>query len=389
VQRKRAFDLVFTSSGIKRKVIECRTSIHQCLKCGQEFIPERYRRLAKHFHGLMSWAIHEHVAHRISSPIVAEMFKDFFGLTVYQQEILRFKAMMARYYRPCYKKLLHKILSGDLLHVDETEVRLRTGKGYVWVFTTSEEVIYMFRPTREGDFLVELLKDFHGVLITDFYAAYDSLDCPQQKCLIHLMRDMNQELLNNPFDQELQSLTGPFGGLLREIVETIDEHGLKRRYLEKHEPGVAKFFQPLEERTFRSEAAEALRARLIKYQDKLFTFIKHDGVPWNNNNAENAIRRFAYYREDSAGRLTEKGLKDYLVLLSICHTCHYKGINFLKFLLSRERDIDAFCQHPRRRRRSPIIEVYPKGIVRPDFRPRREATIEPESQGQEEKHADG
>jgi predicted RecB family nuclease len=74
VKSKRAFDLVFTSSGIKRKVIECRTSIHQCLKCGQEFIPERYQRLAKHFHGLMSWAMHEHVAHRISCPIVAEMF---------------------------------------------------------------------------------------------------------------------------------------------------------------------------------------------------------------------------------------------------------------------------------------------------------------------------
>ena len=77
----------------------------------------------------------------------------------------------------------------------------------------------MYRPTREGDFLHELLKDFHGVLVSDFYAAYDSLDCPQQKCLIHLMRDMNQELLNNPFDEELQSITGPFGTLLRAIVD--------------------------------------------------------------------------------------------------------------------------------------------------------------------------
>ena len=34
----------------------------------------------------------------------------------------------------------------------------------------------------------------------------------------------------------------------------------------------------------------------MKCRDKLFTFIKYDGVPWNNNNAENAIKRFAYYR---------------------------------------------------------------------------------------------
>jgi hypothetical protein len=38
---------------------------------------------------------------------------------------------MARYYQPCLKRLLAKVLSGTVLHVDETEVKLRTGKGYV------------------------------------------------------------------------------------------------------------------------------------------------------------------------------------------------------------------------------------------------------------------
>jgi hypothetical protein len=198
------------------------------------------------------------------------------------------------------------------------------------------------------------------------------------------MRDMNQMLLDNPFDEELQSITGPFGTLLRAIVSTIDRHGLKRRYLETHERDVAKFFQPLADQTFRSEVAESLRVRLIKFQDKLFTFIRHDGVPWNNNNAENAIRRFAYYREDTPGCLKEAGLKDYLVLLSICHTCHYKGVSFLKFLLSKERDMDAFCEGRRRRRKSPVVEVYPKGVVRPDFRPRRTTDSDPKTTEYEE-----
>jgi predicted RecB family nuclease len=370
-KRKKAFDLVFTSGGIKRKVIECRTSIHECSTCGVIFVPERYQRIAKHYHGLMSWAIHEHVAHRIGCPTLKEMLKDYFGLAVCQQELNLFKPMMARYYRPCYKKLLAKILSAKVLHIDETEVKLRTGKGYVWVFATAEEVVYLYRPTREGDFLADLLKDFCGVLVSDFYAAYDSFDGPQQKCLIHLMRDMNQELLNNPFDAELQSITGPFGVLLREVVTTIDQHGLKRRYLGKHQGGVDQYFQSLAARTCSSEAAEALRERLVKCRDKLFTFIKHDGVPWNNNNAENAIRQFAYYRDENPGRLREPGLKDYLVLLSLYQTCRYRGVSFLKFLLSRERDLDAFCRRPRRKRRSPLIEVYPKGVARPDFGPSR------------------
>ena len=54
-----------------------------------------------------------------------------------------------------------------------------------------EEVVYMYKPTREGEFLREMLSDFKGVLVSDFYAAYDSIDCPQQKCLLHIIRDMN------------------------------------------------------------------------------------------------------------------------------------------------------------------------------------------------------
>lgn len=77
-----------------------------------------------------------------------------------------------------------------------------------------------------------------------------------------------------------------------------------------------------------------MRARLTRYQGKLFTFIRHDGVPWNNNNDENAIRRFAYYRDETPGRLKEAGLKDYLTLLSLCHTCYYRGVSFLRFLRS-------------------------------------------------------
>ena len=257
-------------------------------------------------------------------------------------------------------------------------MKLRTGKGYVWVLASLEDVIFLYRPTREGDFLQKLLKNFHGVLVSDFYAAYDSINCPQQKCLIHLMRDMNQELLNSPFDEELQSVTGPFGVLLREIVTTIDQHGLKRSHLKKHDRNVARFFQSLAAQSFRSEATETLRQRLLKYQDKLFTFIKYDGVPWNNNNAENAIKRFAYYRQDTVGIMKEPGLKDYLVLLSLCHTCRYRGISFLKFLLSRKRDVNSFCEGRRAKPRSPIIELYPKSFMPPHLaRLKRKQSTEP------------
>jgi predicted RecB family nuclease len=359
---KRAFDLVITPAGIRRRVIESRTRRQKCRACGKVFVSELHKRLDRHFHGLKSWAMYQHVAHRLSLDTLGTLFEEFFGLRIAGAEVHVFKTLMARYYRTTYERLLEKLLAGGLLHVDETEVILRTGKAYVWVFTNLEEVVFLLRPTREGDFLKDLLKDFHGVLVSDFYAAYGSIPCPQQKCLIHLIRDINQDLLNHPFDEELQAITRPFGTLLRAIVTTIDRHGLKRRHLERHERDVEEFFRQLDRPPFCSEAAEALRTRLNKHRDKLFTFLKYDGVPWNNNNAENAIKRFVPYREANAGVMKEAGLTEYLVLLSLCQTCRYKGVSFLKFLLSKELDIDRF-REKRRERRPFVIETYPAGFV--------------------------
>jgi hypothetical protein len=96
-------------------------------------------------------------------------------------------------------------------------------------------------------------------------------------------------------------------------------------------------------------------------------------VPWNNNNAENAVKQFAYYREVVTGMMTEGGLGDYLVLLSLCQTCRYRGISFLRFLMSGERSVDAFQRRGRARRRLPAIQVYPRGFVPPHFASRDRA----------------
>ena len=87
-----------------------------------------------------------------------------------------------------------------------------------------------------------------------------------------------------------------------------------------------------------------------KKRNKLFTFLNYDGVPWNNNNAEHAVKAFAALRAIIGGLTTEKGLRDYLVLLSICQTCKYIGADFLGFLRSGEKDIHAFANSRRGQR---------------------------------------
>ena len=89
--------------------------------------------------------------------------------------------------------------------------------------------------------------------------------------------------------------------------------------------------------------------RFEKNRDSLFTFLRYDGVPWNNNNAEHAIKAFARLRDVIAGYSSKKGVDEYLTLLSVAETCEYRGIDFLDFLRSQERDVDTFAKHKKRR----------------------------------------
>lgn len=364
---KRAYDIVVTPGAIKRKVIEVRAAAFQCTQCGQSFIPDSYERLAKHFHGFMSWSVYHQITHRLGVKSLGTFFHDVFGIYVNASEFLAFRNLLARYYRRTYKRLLAKLLAGSVLYIDETEIKLRTGSGYIWVCAGADAAIYIFRPSREGDFLRQMLKGFGGVLVSDFYAAYDGLGCKQQRCLIHLMRDMNRAILDNPFDQELQSITAPFGVLLRAIVTTIEEHGLRQRHLKRHRAGVTGFFTILESRMFETDASKALRERLLKNRERLFTFLDHDGVSWNNNLAENAIKRISDLRDDVGRTMKEAGLTEHLVLLSLYQTCRVRSISFLRFLLSRERDMDVFSVGKRRPHRAPRIELFPKGYTPPSL----------------------
>ena len=171
----------------------------------------------------------------------------------------------------------------------------------------------------------------------------------QQKCLIHFIRDLNDELLKHPYDEGLKWLVRDFAGLVKAMVETVDRHGLKKRFLGKHRISVNQFYKRLADGYGAGEATRKIIERLQKNRSKMFTFLDFDDVPWNNNNAEHAIKAFALLRRVIEGKTTEKGLRDFLVLLSICETCKYKNVDFLDFLRSGSKDVDDFATGRQRR----------------------------------------
>jgi len=155
----------------------------------------------------------------------------------------------------------------------------------------------------------EKLSNFHGILVSDFYTAHDSISCPQQKCLIRLIRDINDDILKNPFDDEMKEIGKDFTMTLSPIIEIIEKYELKRRHLQKHKNQVLAFFNKVQQKEYVSALATNFQQRFSKYNGKLFTFLDHDGIPWNNNNAEHAIKRFVQLRKAIGGSSTAKGIQ--------------------------------------------------------------------------------
>jgi hypothetical protein len=166
----------------------------------------------------------------------------------------------------------------------------------------------------------------------------------QQKCLIHLVRNINDDVFKNPFDEELKSLARGLTDVLCPIVEAIDKFGLKKRNLGKYKKPADQYCSTIVANDYTSEFAKSYQQRIMKYADRMFTFLEYDGVSWNNNSAEHAVKRYAILRRCFATTTMANGIGEYLVLLSICETLRRNGFNFLEFLQEKDLDVNRFIE---------------------------------------------
>jgi predicted RecB family nuclease len=353
-------DLKFSKGGIRKCLTQFILHRYKCLECNKLFSSEAglSSPLLRYGHGLDSWCVYLNNVCGLSFSRIKKSLGDAFGLYIPKDPSYRAKRRIREFYDPLYAQILQALLAEPVIHVDETTVTLRQQqKGYVWVLTSLDKVYYFYQPSRETFFIKEMLISFKGILISDFYTGYDSIPCEQQKCLIHFMRDLDDDVLHNPFDNELKVMAQEFGVILNRIINTIDKYGLKKRHLQKHKKDVLHFLAQLSKADYSSEIANKYKKRFEKSGKKMFTFLDHSGVPWNNNNAEHAIHHFAKHRSHADGLFSKQTLDEYLVMATVFETCEFNNVNVLQFLLSKVNTLDGLLQMARQkpRRSAPIL----------------------------------
>ena len=124
---------------------------------------------------------------------------------------------------------------------------------------------------------------------------------------------------------------------------------MKARHLSKHRKAVDRFYRDrIDVQASSCEVVSKYQKRFQRYRESMFLFLQYDGIPWNNNMAERAIRHLAIQRKIS-GSFYRPIAVQYLRLLGIGQTCRFQDKSFLRFLLSEEKDVDAFTEgkHPK------------------------------------------
>jgi hypothetical protein len=189
---------------------------------------------------------------------------------------------------------------------------------------------------RETTVVEELLANYNGVLIADFYPGYDSIQCKQQRCWVHLIRDLNDDLREHPFDREYEAFVLEVRDLIVPMMEAVQKYGLKKRHLQRFVKQVDVFYQRMIiDRKYKSDLVCKYQKRFIRYRDDMFTF-RQDRIPWNNNAAERAIRHFAIQRTylKAHSRVCPSQLSD---LLAIQQACRFQDKSFSNFCFQEKQ----------------------------------------------------
>ena len=241
---------------------------------------------------------------------------------------------LAAILKPVYDNLAEAAKLSAVLNIDESGWRILGRTAWLWCFTNARLAYYVLTPSRAGPVVKQVLGDvFQGILITDFFGAYDRIQAfAKQKCVVHLLREIKQVSLRNRSAEWLRfarRLKRLIHEALRLVIERerIGEEVYSRQVANLH-IRLADIFGI----TYRDADSERLSKRLAKYSDELLTFLLHPNVAADNNHAERQIRFAVIMRKNYFGNRSMRGAEAQAILMSLFRTCHLRGIDPIGFL---------------------------------------------------------
>ena len=254
---------------------------------------------------------------------------------------------------PWYEQIGREAKASATPHADETGWRVNGDTHWLWCFCNQGGGVncyYLIDESRGSGVLKAFFAGaFAGVLMSDFFAAYQSVvlgpsadgvpEGARQCCPAHLLRELDhvdKDVLGhkspdgakewNAFVKMLRRLLHD-GIRLRKrpgfVAGRTDAHASKIRLIDKRLIALAgggggEYDDPDTKR---------LANRLSRYRDELFTFLDRPEADGNNTFAERQVRPAVILRKNSQCNRSERGDATQAILMSIHRTLTLRGLD--------------------------------------------------------------
>ncbi len=258
---------------------------------------------------------------------------------------------------------LHKYLyDSHVIHADESPFKvIKDGRdastnSYMWVYRNGAcsdsrpVILYDYQPTRKTDHPKEFLKDYSGILVTDGYQVYHSLekkrdDLTVAGCWIHAKRGFSEIIKAFGDDKPEHVIAVKAADRISEIfhldnqLDDLTKSERKRQRRTVIKPKVDAFFtwarSSISKVPAKGATAKALQY-CINQEQFLRVFLNDANVPMDNNRAEQAIRPFTLGRKNWVNVFSKNGAQASAVIYSIVETARANNLNinaYLEYLL--------------------------------------------------------
>ena len=234
---------------------------------------------------------------------------------------------------PRYEQLKEELGREASIHGDETSWRIKGRNHWLWAFLGRWSVVYEVDRSRGKDVPRKVLGDYRGTVISDSWGAWNHIGVRWQRCLVHYLRELEDTIKYKSPGKSFLPFRKKLRRILRDAIGTADEkdHGERLRAKARLETRIDELissYSPTKERN-----CARLLKRLRRERGMLFTFLEEDGVDWNNNAAERALRSSVVIRKITYGSQSDEGAHAHAVLMSIKETCALRKENFFDYAM--------------------------------------------------------
>lgn len=260
---------------------------------------------------------------------VATSLKRLCGLSITAGALVGEMNALAKWLKPEYEAIQSALRQSSSVHVDETGWRLDGESCWLWAFTNDSFTIYEVNSSRGHQVVLQQLgEEYPGTIISDFYTAYNPLPYKQQKCLVHLLRELSG----------CKDDTDEFLAFRKKLTRLLrDALRLKQRMTDTPKETYDRLSGYIHQRlsdlacaSYQTPDCQRLAKRLRKHSHQLFTFLEQMDIESNNNCAERAIRPAVVTRKISGGNRSPVGTEALSIITSIIQTCKQQDKDFVE-----------------------------------------------------------